>query len=107
LLFLILLPFVFVGIAFIAAIVCVQLSWLRITAAGVELRNYPQTPKLIPLAQVRSFEATTATGNFKSIRPATSVLVLTDGSRVAVRKVAAPDAGYGVDALNARVESLR
>lgn len=106
-LFVILLPFVFVGVALVAAIVCVQLSWLRITSAGVELRNYPQAPKLIPLAQVRHFEATTATGNFKSIRPATGVLVLADGSRVPVRKVAAPDAGYGVDALNARVESLR
>jgi hypothetical protein len=106
-LFLILLPFVFVGIALVAAIVCVQLSWLRITSAGVELRNYPQAPKHIPLAQVGHFEATTATGNFKSIRPATGVLVLTDGSRVPVRKVAAPDAGYGVDALNARIDELR
>lgn len=106
-LLLILLPFVFVGLALVAALVCVQLSWLRITSAGVEFRNYPQTARHIPLARVGHFEATTATGNFKSIRPATGVLVLVDGSRVPVRKVAAPDAGYGVDALNARVESLR
>jgi hypothetical protein len=35
------------------------------------------------------------------------VLVLTDGSRLPVRKLAAPEAGTGIDALNNRVKSLR
>ena len=39
--------------------------------------------------------------------PATAVLVLTDGSRLPVRSLSDPDAGVGVDALNARVAALR
>jgi hypothetical protein len=102
-----LLPVAFVGVALVAAVVCVRGSSLRITSAGVEIRNYPQAVKLIPLVQVGHFEETTPVGNFKSLRPATAVLVLADGSRVPVRTVTAPDAGHGVAALNARVEALR
>ncbi len=102
-----LIPVVFVVVAVIAAIVSVAFSTLQITTAGVEFRNYPQAAKLIPLAEVDHFEATTPVGNFKSLRPATAVLILNDGTRVPVRRVAAPDAGRGVDALNERVESLR
>jgi hypothetical protein len=87
--------------------VSVRRSSLRITSAGVEIRNYPQAPKLIPLVQVGHFEATPRVGNFSSLRPATAVLVLTDGSRVPVRTLTAPDAGHGIDALNQRVESIR
>src|ERR1700687_5390659 len=101
------LPIVFVVVAAIAAVVWVGSSTLRITNTGVEIRNYPQAAKAIPLARVDHFEATTATGNFKSLRPKTAALVLTDGSRLAVRTIAAPDAGYGVIALNKRVEVLR
>jgi hypothetical protein len=101
------LPIVFVVVAAIAAVVCVRMSSLRITTAGVEIHNYPQAAKTIPLAQVDHFEATTATGNFKSLRPKTAALVLTDGSRLPVRTIAAPDAGFGVIALNKRVETLR
>jgi len=105
--FVLMLPFIFVIGAVIAAVVCVRLSSLRITSAGVEVRNYPQAAKLIPLSEVANFEATTATGNFKSLRPKTSVLILTDGTRVPVRTISEPDAGIGVPALNKRVESLR
>ena len=100
-------PVVLIGAAALAAVMSVRRSSLRITSAGVEIRNYPQAPKLIPLAQVGYFEATTPVGNFSSLRPATAVLVLTDGSRVPVRRITAPDAGYGIDALNERVELLR
>jgi hypothetical protein len=100
-------PLILIGGAAIAAAVSVRRSWLRITTDGVELRNYPQPPKVIPLAQVDRFEATPPVGNLSSIRPKTAVLVLTDGTRIPVRRVDAPDAGYGVDALNARVEALR
>ena len=100
-------PLVIIGIAALAAIVSVRFSHLRITGAGVEIQNYPQAAKLVPLSQVERFEATLKAGNFASLRPATAVLVLTDGSRLPVRRIEAPDAGHGVDALNARVAQLR
>ena len=102
-----LLPFVFAGLAAIAAVVCVRLSTLRITTSGVEVRNYPQAAKQFPLEQVGQFEATPRVGNFSFLRPATATLVLADGSRVPVRTIFSPDAGHGVEALNKRVESLR
>jgi hypothetical protein len=102
-----LLPVAFVFAAALAAAVVVWRSSLRITSTGVEIHNFPQTPTLIPLAQVGHFEATPRVGNFASLRPATAVLVLTDGARVAVRSVTAPEAGTGIEALNQRVESLR
>ncbi len=100
-------PAALIGAAALAAVVSVRRSSLRITSAGVEIRNYPQALRLIPLAQVERFEATPPFGNFASLRPKTGMLVLTDGSRLPVRMLAAPDAGRGIDALNARVESLR
>ena len=102
-----LMPFVVVGIVALAAIVSVRCSSLGITSAGVEIRNYPQAPKLVPLSQVKRFEETARVGNFAGLRPATAVLVLTDGSRLPVRRIDARDAGYGVDALNARISQLR
>ena len=102
-----LIPVALIAAAALAAVVSVRRSSLRITSAGVEIRNYPQALILIPLAQVGHFEATPRVGNFPSLRPATAVLVLIDGSRVPVRTLTAPDAGHGVDALNERVESLR
>jgi hypothetical protein len=100
-------PLVIIGIAALAAIVSVRRSSLHITSDGVEVRNYPQPPKLVPLSKVDRFEATVRAGNFASLRPATAVLVLTDGSRLPVRRIEARDAGYGVDALNARLTQLR
>lgn len=100
-------PVALVAVAALAAVVVVRRSSLRITSAGVEIRNYPQSPMLIPLAQVRHFEATPRVGNFASLRPATAALVLADGSRLPVRSIAAPEAGSGIDALNQRVEALR
>ena len=100
-------PVALIVAAALAAVVFVQRSSLRITSAGVEIRNYPQAPRTIPLADVDRFEATPRSGNFAGLRPATAVLVLTDGTRVPVRRTTAPDAGNGVDALNQRIESLR
>ena len=102
-----LLPFVFVVVAAIVAFLSVRLSTLRITSAGVEFRNYPQAAKVIPLARVDHFEAMIAAGNFKSLRPKTVTLVLTDGSRLPVRTIASPDAGYGVEALNKRLDAVQ
>jgi hypothetical protein len=104
---LVLLPIVVLGAAAIAAFVSVRHSTLHITSVGVEFRNYPQPARVVPLAQVQRFEDAEAVGNFSSLRPATAVLVLTDGSRLAVRSLSDPDAGTGVDALNARVQALR
>ena len=100
-------PFVLIAALALVAFVFVRRSSLHITDAGVEIRNYPQAPQLIPLAQVGHFEATPRVGNFASLRPPTAVLVLVDGTRLPVRTVAAPDAGNGVEALNNRVETLR
>jgi hypothetical protein len=102
-----LLPFILIGVVALVSRVFVSRSSLRITGEGVEVRNYPQAPRLIPLAQVQKFEATPRAGNFKSLRPETAVLLLHDGSRIPVRSLFAPDAGHGVDALNQRVETLR
>jgi len=103
----VLIPVVLVGGAAVAAFVSIQGSSLRITAAGVEIHNYRQAPTTIPLPQVDHFEPTPSVGYLSSLRPATAVLVLTDGRRLPVRRITAPDAGRGVDALNSRVEALR
>jgi hypothetical protein len=100
-------PFALIVVVALVASVFVRRSSLHITSAGVEIHNYPQAPRLIPLDRVGYFEATPRAGNFARLRPATAVLVLGDGTRVPVRKIAAPDAGHGIDALNRRVESLR
>ncbi|MBK5288383.1 MAG: hypothetical protein JJE46_07945 [Acidimicrobiia bacterium] len=101
------LPVVIVVAAAVAAFVSVRNSSLRITAAGVEIRNYPQAPTTVPLQRVKHFEPTPSVGNFSGLRPTTGVLVLTDGTRMVVRKLSDPDAGTGIDALNARIASLR
>jgi len=100
-------PFAVIVAVALAAVVVVQRSSLGITSAGVEIRNYPQAARLIPLAQVGHFEGTPRVGNFAFLRPATAVLVLADGSRVPVRSISAPEAGRGIEALNRRVEALR
>ena len=104
---LLIVPLVIIGVAAVASFVFVRLSSLRITAEGVEIRNYPQAPRVVPLAQVAQFEPTPSVGNLSFLRPKTAALVLKDGTRIPVRMIAAPDAGIGVDALNQRVESLR
>lgn len=104
---LVLLPLVILAVAAVLAMVSVRRSTLRITADGVEYRNYPQATRVVPLAQVRRFEEAEAVGNFSGLRPATAVLVLADGSRLPVRSLSDPVAGVGVDALNARVAALR
>ena len=100
-------PVILIALAALAAVVSVRSSTLRITGEGVEIRNYPQPAKLFPLEQVERFEATPPVGNFSSLRPKTGELVLTSGTRVPVRRLTAPDAGTGVDALNERLASLR
>jgi len=93
--------------AFIASFVFVRMSTLRITGRGVEIRNYPQATRTIPLSDVDKFVETERVGNMSFLRPHTAALVLVDGSRVPVRCVGDPEAGAGVDALNDRVALLR
>lgn len=100
-------PLVLVGGAVLASVVFVRLSTLRLTSTGVEIRNYPQTTRVIPLAEVDRFVPAERFGTFASLRPATAVLILTDGTRVPVRSLGEPEAGYGVEALNSRVAALR
>ena len=104
---LVLLPVILIGSAAVASFTFVHLSTLRITGAGVEIRNYPQAPKVIPLEAVDRFVAAERSGNFSGLRPATAVLILTDGTRVPVRALGEPEAGYGIEALNRRVAALR
>ena len=104
---LLLFPLVLLGGAALAAFAFVRMSTLRITTDGVEIRNYPQRPLVIPLAQVDRFVPAERVGNFASLRPTTAVLLLTDGSRVPTRALGEPEAGYGVDALNERLATLR
>ncbi|MCU1430425.1 MAG: hypothetical protein JWL83_4425 [Actinomycetia bacterium] len=101
------LPLILIGAAVVASFVFVRLSSLRITSAGVEIRNFPQAVKVIPLEQVDRFVTTETAGIFAFLRPATATLLLTDGSRVAVRVLGERDGVYGVDALNRRVATLR
>jgi hypothetical protein len=104
---LVLIPLVVLGVAAVLAMVSVRRSTVHITTAGVEYRNYPQASQSVPLEQVARFEDAVAVGNFSGLRPATAVLVLTDGSRLPVRSLTDPEAGHGVAALNARVHALR
>ena len=104
---LLLFPAILIGSAGVAAFGFVRFSTLRVSSAGVEIRNYPQAARVIPLARVERFVATEPSGSFKSLRPETGALVLTDGTRVPVRKLHDPEAGYGVDALNDRLTALR
>jgi hypothetical protein len=104
---LILLPVILIGSAGLASIAFVRFSTLRITNTGVEIRNYPQAPKVIPLARVDHFIPAEPVGAFAFLRPATAVLLLSDGSRLAVRTLNEPDAGHGIEALNHRLADMR
>jgi hypothetical protein len=105
--FLVVLPVGLILGAFIASFVFVRMSTLRITGTGIEIRNYPQAPRVVALERVDRFVPTERTGNFSFLRPRTATLLLRDGTRVPVRCLGDPDAGYGVEALNERVEVLR
>ena len=101
------LPLGLIAGAFIASFVFVRRSTLRITGSGIEVRNYPQAPRVIALEQVDRFVPTPRGGNFSFLRPRTATLVLRDGTRVPVRCLGDPEAGYGIEALNERIEVLR
>jgi hypothetical protein len=101
------LPLILIGSAALAAFVFVRFSSLRITSAGVEIRNFPQAPKVIPLEQADRFVTTEVTGIFARLRPATAALVLTDGSRLPVRVLGESSGAYGVEALNHRLAAMR
>jgi hypothetical protein len=101
------LPVVLVGAAAVAAIVSVRLSSLRITHDGVEVRNYPRPATVVPLGEVAHFEEAAPVGMFAGLRPKTGVIVLASGERLPVRSLSDPEAGSGVDALNARLAALR
>ncbi len=100
-------PLVLIVLAALAAAVSVRKSALRITPDAVEIHNAGQPPHVVPLGTVDRFDEPTPVGAFKGLRPRTSVLVLRDGTRLPVRAIAEPDAGYGVEALNARLDALR
>ena len=88
-------PLVLIVAAALASFLFVRLSTLRITNDGVEIRNYPQTPKTIPLAEVDRFVPAERVGMFSGLRPATAVLVLTNGTAVPVVPSANPRPATG------------
>jgi hypothetical protein len=100
-------PLVLIVIAIVLSFVFVRLSWVHITNAGVEVRNFPAAPFVVPLDQVERFVDTEPSGFLQSIRPATAALVRTDGSRVPVRRLHERGGAFGVEAMNARVATLR
>jgi hypothetical protein len=100
-------PIVLIGSAAILSFVFVRLSSLSVTKAGVEIRNYPAEPLVIPLDQAERFVPTERVGFFSGLRPHTAALLLADGSRVPVRSLRERNGAHGVDALNARLTALR
>lgn len=106
-LFALLLPVALIVGAAVAATISIRKSSVRLSADGVEVENYRQPRRQIPLHQVDRFEAPAPVGWLSSIRPATGVLVLTDGSRLVVRNITDPAAGRGIDALNDRLDQFR
>ncbi|MFM7616544.1 MAG: hypothetical protein ACKO72_03665 [Actinomycetes bacterium] len=105
--FLVLVPLGLVVAAWVAAMVSVRRSRLHIGAEGVVIENHRRPRIVVPIAEADHFEPAASVGMFSGLRPATCVLVRTDGTRVPVRTVAAPEAGIGIDALNARLATLR
>jgi hypothetical protein len=99
-------PVILIAGAALVSWLFVRRSSVRITSEGVEIRNYPQDIKVVPLDAVDRFVETERSGTFKSLRPATATLVLLDGTRVPVRSLG-DGAVFGVDALNDRVAALR
>jgi hypothetical protein len=104
---LLLFPLIALGLVAVVSFAFVRFSSLRITNTGVEIRNFPQTPKTIPLVQADRFVEAERAGTFSGLRPRTATLLLTDGSRVPSHAISEPDAGRGVDALNRRLAALR
>jgi hypothetical protein len=105
--FLVILPLVLIAAAWIAARRSVRNSRLHLTPDGVIVENHRRPRVVVPIADADHFEPPTTTGPFSGLRPPTCVLVRTDGTRVPVRTIAAPEAGIGIDALNARLATLR
>lgn len=105
--FLVILPLVLIVAAWIAARISVRNSRLSIARDGIVIENHRRPRVVVPIAEADRFEPPAATGLFSGLRPPTCVLVRTDGRRLPVRSVAAPEAGIGIDALNARLASLR
>jgi hypothetical protein len=101
------LPIALIVGAWIAARVSVRNSRLDIEPSRVTVANHRRPPVVVPLEEVDRFEPTPRVGFLAGIRPATCVLVRRDGTRIAVRRVDAAGAGIGIEALNARLATLR
>lgn len=105
--FLVVLPILLIAAAWVAATVSVRRSSLSVTPAGVVVRNHRRPEVTVPIVDADRFEDAPRSGPFAALGPRTCVLVRRDGTRITVRATAAPEAGIGVDALNARLRSLR
>jgi hypothetical protein len=104
---LVLIPLILIGIVALMAAISISRSSVRITSDGVQINNYRQPPRTIPLAQADHFESPEPVGYMQFLRPPTAVLVCKDGTRLPVRSISEVEAGRGVPALNARLDQLR
>ena len=84
-----------------------RLSALNFTADGVEVRNFPGRTRRIPLAAIDRFDQATREGARARVPFGEALLLLTDGSRLKVRRLGDPDLGTGVTGLNNRLEHMR
>jgi hypothetical protein len=100
-------PLILIGVVALMAAISISRSSVRITSDGVQINNYRQPPRTVPLAQADHFEAPEPVGYMQFLRPPTAVLVCTDGRRLTVRSITEVEAGRGVPALNARLTQLR
>ena len=105
--FLLLFPVVLIVGAFVVSYGAVHASRLCITTDGIEIRNYPQPARAVPLDEVERFVENERVGIIAGLRPATAALWMRDGTRVPVRTVRDCSGAYGVDALNARLAQVR
>jgi hypothetical protein len=105
--FLVILPLALIAAAWVAARISVRNSRLSMGRDGIVIENHGRPRLVVPVADADHFESAASVGMFSGLRPPTCVLVRTDGTRVPVRTVAAPEAGIGIDALNARLATLR
>ena len=79
---------------------------MTITAADVEIKNYPFTRR-VPLPSVDRFDKDEREGAWSQLRRVTAVLILTDGTELSVRSLGDPEVTGGLPGLNNRLVELR
>jgi hypothetical protein len=102
-----LLPLAVVAIALGGPIWASKLSSMNIEADGVVVRNFPHRTRRVPLFKIDRFDQLGREGAWSPVRFVRAYLLLTDGSRMIIRRCSDPEVGTGVTALNNRLEDMR